>query len=39
MQYKELVATKLKLDESSLEPSAGVVSNILHYARGLQEKQ
>lgn len=37
-QYKELVAMKKQLDTVRMEPSESVVSGILNYARGLQEK-
>jgi len=37
-QYKELVAMKNQLDAVRVEPTEKCISNILNYARGLQEK-
>ena len=37
-QYKELMATKVQLDHSRLQPKAATIQNILGYARHLQEK-
>jgi hypothetical protein len=37
-QYNELTATKNRLDEARMVPSALVVNNILNYSQSFQEK-
>ena len=39
LQFKELMAVKRQMDDSTMQPSATVVANILNYARGMQEKR
>jgi hypothetical protein len=37
-QYRELLITTKSLQKARLEPSAGVVANIMNYVRGLTVK-
>ena len=37
LQFKELLAVKRQMDDSTMQPSATVVANILNYSRGMQE--
>jgi hypothetical protein len=39
LQFRELSSLTKEIDETRMQPSSATIANILHYAKGMQEKR